>query len=144
MCARYSLSKPRELLAERFKVIISENIYQPRYNASPTNLLPIIPSDESDKLLYFQWGLIPAWSKNKAISPQLYNARAETINDKPSFHGPFNRKRCLVPADGYYEWDKDHNPYRFTLKNNELFAFAGIYDAWELSLIHISEPTRPY
>ena len=131
MCARYSISKPVELLAERFGVIVPKDIYQPRYNASPTQLMPIITTDSPKELLYYQWGLIPSWSEDESIGSRLFNARAETIDEKPSFRGPFKRKRCLIPADGFYEWDKGHNPYRFTLKNDDIFAFAGISETWE-------------
>jgi len=131
MCARYSISKPIDILEKRFGITAINNVYQPRYNASPAQLLPVITTDTPNELLYYQWGLIPSWSKDESIGSRLFNARAETIDEKPSFRGPFKRKRCLIPADGFYEWDKDHNPYRFTLKNDDIFAFAGISDTWE-------------
>jgi len=131
MCARYSISKPIELLEKRFGIIVPKNVYQPRYNASPIQLMPVITTEAPKELLYYQWGLIPSWSKDKSIGSRLFNARAETIDEKPSFRGSFKRKRCLIPADGFYEWDKDHSPYRFTLKNNDVFVFAGISDTWE-------------
>jgi putative SOS response-associated peptidase YedK len=95
-------------------------------------MIPIVDNKEEDKFFsFYQWGLIPAWSRDEEIGLRMFNARAETIDEKPSFRGPFKHKRCLVPADGFFEWDKSHNPFRFTLKDDEPFAFAGLCETWE-------------
>jgi putative SOS response-associated peptidase YedK len=131
VCARYSITVPAETFGKRFNVRVPENTYKIRYNAGPGQSMPVISSHKPEQISFFQWGLIPHWAKDETIGSKLFNARAETLDEKPSFGESFKRKRCLVPADGFYEWDKDHNPYRFVLKDNELFALAGIYDVWE-------------
>ena len=134
MCGRYTLVKKAEEVAKRFKVDVGQN-YKPRYNAAPTQLLPVITSDSPEGLSWFYWGLIPSWSKNKSISTKLINARAETLEEKASFRTALKKRRCLIPADGFYEWKpvskKGKVPYRITLLNEELFAFAGLWEEYE-------------
>lgn len=134
MCGRYTLVKKAEEVAKRFKVEVSTH-YKPRYNAAPTQLLPVITSDAPEGLSWFYWGLIPAWSKDKAISHKLINARAETVEDKASFRTALKQRRCLIPADGFFEWKpvskKGKIPYRITLMNEVLFSFAGLWEEYE-------------
>jgi putative SOS response-associated peptidase YedK len=134
MCGRYTLVKKAEEVAKRFKVEVSTH-YKPRYNAAPTQLLPVITSDAPEGLSWFYWGLIPAWSKNKAISQKLINARAETVDSKASFRNALKQRRCLIPADGFFEWKsvskKGKIPYRITLMNEALFSFAGLWEEYE-------------
>ena len=134
MCGRYTLVKKAEEVAKRFKVEVGSH-YKPRYNAAPTQLLPVITADAPEGLSWFYWGLIPAWSKDKAISQKLINARAETVEDKASFRNALKQRRCLVPADGFFEWKpvskKGKIPYRITLMNEALFAFAGLWEEYE-------------
>lgn len=134
MCGRYTLVKKSEEVAKRFKVEVAPH-YKPRYNAAPTQLLPVITADAPEGLSWFYWGLIPAWSKNKAISQKLINARAETVDEKASFRTALNQRRCLIPADGFFEWKpvskKGKIPYRITLLNESLFAFAGLWEEYE-------------
>lgn len=134
MCGRYTLAKKAEDVAKRFKVDVP-NHYKPRFNAAPTQLLPVITADSPEGLSWFYWGLIPAWSKNKSISQKLINARAETVEEKASFRTALQQRRCLIPADGFYEWKpvskKGKVPYRITLLNEELFAFAGLWEEYE-------------
>lgn len=134
MCGRYTLVKKAEEVAKRFKVEVGAH-YKPRYNAAPTQLLPVITADAPEGLSWFYWGLIPAWSKDKAISQKLINARAETVEDKASFRNALKQRRCLVPADGFFEWKpvskKGKIPYRITLMNEALFAFAGLWEEYE-------------
>lgn len=134
MCGRYTLVKPAKEISERFGVEVGKQ-YQPRYNAAPTQLMPVITADASEGLSWFHWGLVPAWSKDKAVSQKLINARAETIDEKASFRNALKRRRCLVPADGFYEWKsvgkKSRVPYRITLLQEELFAFAGLWEEYE-------------
>ena len=134
MCGRYTLVKPAKEVSERFGVDVGKN-YKPRFNAAPTQLMPVITSDAPQGLSWFHWGLIPAWSKDKAVSLKLINARAETLEEKASFRNALKRRRCLVPADGFYEWKavgkKSKVPYRITLLQEELFAFAGLWEEYE-------------
>lgn len=134
MCGRYTVSANKEKLAKRFQVSIPE-AYTPRYNAAPTQSLPVITNVQPDTLSFFHWGLIPAWAKNKSISQKLINARAETLDEKASFKQALRQRRCLVPADGFYEWKqlgkKTKTPYRFALASGEPFAFAGLWEAFE-------------
>ena len=134
MCGRYTLVKPAKEISERFNVEVNK-VYQPRFNAAPTQLMPVITSDSPEGLSWFYWGLVPAWSKDKAVSQKLINARAETLEEKASFRNALKKRRCLVPADGFYEWKpvgkKSKVPYRITLLQEELFAFAGLWEEYE-------------
>jgi putative SOS response-associated peptidase YedK len=134
MCGRYSLAAKAEKLVKRFNVDVTA-AYSPKYNAAPTQLLPVITGENPDGFSFFYWGIVPAWSNNRAISPKLINARAETLAERASFKGAFHNRRCLVPADGFYEWKqigkKTKIPYRFILSNESPFAFAGIWDEFE-------------
>ncbi len=134
MCGRYTLVKKADEIAKRFKVDVGPS-YTPRYNAAPTQLLPVITADSPEGVSWFYWGLIPSWSKNKSISQKLINARAETVEEKASFRTALQKRRCLIPADGFYEWKpvskKGKVPYRITLLNEELFAFAGLWEEYE-------------
>lgn len=134
MCERYSLCKTKKEIEERFEAELLES-FKPRYNVAPTQLVPVITSDSKSGFSHFYWGTTPEFSKNKAVSPKLINARVETIAEKTAYRNAFQRKRCLVPADGFYEWKnigkKTKTPYRFTLFNEMLFAFAGLWDEYE-------------
>ena len=132
MCGRYTLTKVTNLL-DRFNIEEINPTLEPRYNIAPTQRVPVIIKEKKLTLKYFQWGLIPHWSKtNKG----MINARAETIDQKSAFKGSFIRRRCIIPADGFYEWKNVDNkkvPYWITLKSRELFAFAGIWREWKNS-----------
>lgn len=134
MCGRYSLTTKAEKLAQRFKVVVGEN-YQPRYNAAPTQLLPVITTENPDGFSYFYWGMVEEWSKNKAISPKFYNVKSETITEKASLKNALKTRRCLVPADGFFEWKtlgkKSKIPYRIILNPKDTFAFAGLWEEYE-------------
>ena len=108
---------------------------KPRYNIAPTQQAPVIVHANGKRTLeLFQWGLIPSWAKDPAIGNKMINARGETIAEKPSFKWLLARRRCLVLADGFYEWRKEGKrkvPMRFKLKSGELFAFAGLWDSWK-------------
>ena len=102
----------------------------PRFNIAPTQQIPIIVDDGGRKLTMARWGLIPGWSKEES---SLINARCETVASKPAFRSAFKYRRCLVPADGFYEWAKTgigKVPHYFTLKDDGLFAFAGLWETW--------------
>jgi len=132
-------------LAQRFKFDLIEGDsslrdsslrdFSPRYNLAPSQDALTVVHDKGRKLNTMRWGLVPSWSKNIATSYKMINARAETVDQKPTFKKLLVGKRCLVLADGYYEWQevegqKNKNPMRIVLKNREPFAFAGLYDTW--------------
>lgn len=141
MCGRFSLSDISQLRT-RFGLKLNQEfptdddfatVLIPRYNIAPTQIIPAIINRGSNELAMFRWGLIPAWAKDAAIGPKMINARAETIAEKPSFRTALQRRRCLIPADGFYEWQKvgrTKQPYRIILKGCELFGFAGLWDTW--------------
>ncbi len=134
MCGRFSLTSPWELLKERFVVDIPLNDYRVRYNAAPGQNLWVIPAETPRNAQLFQWGLVPFWAKDPRIGNRLINARAETIAEKPAFRTPFKKHRCLVLADGFYEWDKKgarRVPYRVVMRDEHPFALAGICDYWK-------------
>lgn len=134
MCGRYSLSKSKTELEERFQAEMLPE-FKPRYNIAPTQLLPVITSQSPRGFSFFYWGITPEFGQNRPVAQKLINARAETVSEKISFKSSFQKRRCLIPADGFYEWKqlgkKTKIPYRFTLRENELFAFAGIWEEYE-------------
>jgi len=134
MCGRYSLAKTKEELESRYKAEFLER-FTPRYNVAPTQLMPVITSDSPAGFSHFYWGVTPEFAKNKPVSPKFINAKAETIAEKASFKAAFQKRRCLIPADGFYEWKllgkKSKVPHRFTLANDKIFSFAGIWEEYE-------------
>lgn len=131
MCGRFSLTVYEPQILERFNVS-SDDTFSPRYNIAPSQNIAVILNERPTELLFVKWGLIPSWVK--VADEGIINARAETVDEKPFFKNSFLSRRCLIIADGFYEWKKVSTgkiPYRFTLKNNELFAFAGIWDKWQ-------------
>jgi putative SOS response-associated peptidase YedK len=137
MCGRYSLSKSKIQLEERFQAEMLGD-FKPRYNIAPTQLVPVITSESPKGFSFFYWGITPDFGKNKPVSQKFINAKAETVHEKISFKNSFQKRRCLVPVDGFYEWKKlgkkTKIPYRFTLANDEAFAFAGIWEEYENEL----------
>ena len=131
MCGRYTL---RSRGSEKFYGVPLSQLpfLAPRYNIAPTQSVPVIVARGAEReLAMFQWGLIPSWSKEPK---GFINARAETLLDKPSFSESFQRRRCLIPADGFYEWQRhgrSKQPYFFQMKDEAPFAFAGIWDKWQ-------------
>ena len=132
MCGRYSFILEDELIKERFGVTVRSAIYKARYNCAPTQDLAVISDESPETLSLYRWGLIPFWAKERSIGTNMINAKSETILDKPSFKASFRNKRCLVLADGYYEWKKEPEkiPVRITMKDKSPFALAGIWDRW--------------
>lgn len=134
MCARYSQTKAPAEIARRFKARAPKSNLQPRYNIAPTQAAPVLRLDAEGarEIALLRWGLVPSWSKEIAGAP-LINARAETLGEKASFKQAFERRRCLVLADGFYEWQKagrDKLPWRFLRQDGEVFAMAGLWDVW--------------
>lgn len=134
MCGRYSLSKNKEELQDRFGAeMMSE--FKPRFNIAPTQLVPVITSQSPKGFSFFYWGITPDFGKNRPVSKKLINAKSETISEKASFKSSYQKRRCIIPADGFYEWKrlgkKTKIPYRFTLRDDALFSFAGIWEEFE-------------
>lgn len=132
MCGRYSLAIDAVMFAKYFNMGTEGLDFHLRYNIAPGQLAPVISSIEGKRALSnMQWGLRPDWLREKQGSKILINARAETLRSKPTFRRSFEHRRCLIPADGYYEWIKNKGvktPYRIILPNAPVFAFAGIWD----------------
>src|SRR5437870_3574030 len=131
MCGRYTLRSRGS--AKFYGVPASElPFWVPRYNIAPSQDVPVIVARGAERALAeFQWGLVPSWSKE---AKGFINARAETLEDKPSFSEAFQRRRCLIPADGFYEWQREKEgkqPYYFQMCDGEPFMFAGIWDQWQ-------------
>jgi len=135
MCGRFTLTVDPADLQEAFPEMAFPPKFAPRFNVAPTQPILAIPNDGKNAADFFVWGLIPSWAKDPSIGNKLINARAETLAEKPSFRGGFKYKRCLILADGFYEWkaipgSKTKIPHFIFLKNREPFAFAGLWDEW--------------
>ena len=134
MCGRFVLISDLSVITDDFNVQEVSASFTPSRNISPGQHIPaVIQRDDKNILVTFLWGLIPSWSKDTSIGAKLINARAETVNEKPSFKNAFQKRRCLIVADGFYEWKKDGKkkiPYYFYLKSGKPFGFAGLYESW--------------
>lgn len=132
MCGRYSLTSPTEAVIRAFDATGGLDPV-PRYNAAPAQDLPVVRG-AGRELVSLRWGLVPRWASRVSASKPQINARGETVDSKPSFRDAFARRRCLVPADGWYEWRGGRGakqPYRICRPDGGLFAFAGIWERWE-------------
>jgi putative SOS response-associated peptidase YedK len=130
MCGRFTMATNAEALEERFRAHLSIEVVGPTYNAAPSQAQLTILNDHPDTIVRAAWGFVPEWAEGRPDVKPLINARAETVATKPFFRDAFKRKRCLVLADGFYEWQrtgKGKVPYRIALKTEEPFAFAGIW-----------------
>lgn len=134
MCGRFVLVTDLKIIQKNFNVQEVFCQYQPSWNIAPSQLIPAIINYDGKKLLVcFRWGLIPSWSKDPSIAEKMFNARAETVDQKPSFRDAFKKRRCLIVADGFYEWKKEGNkkiPLYYHLKSGRPFGFAGLYETW--------------
>lgn len=135
MCGRYLLTSPIEAVRATFSVETGANL-PPRYNIAPTQPVPIVRLGETGlrEFVPVQWGLIPSWLKALPKDRPVINARSETVRDKPFFRAAYKRRRCLVPANGFYEWQKVNGgkrPMAIELEGEQLFAFAGLWEVWE-------------
>lgn len=129
MCGRYTIYTKKEVLEERFGASFA-NDFEAHYNAAPSQHLPIIRNDQPNRLELAAWSFLPSWARNPASMKPQINARAETLRDKPYWRGAFSKHRCLVPADGYYEWKPAGDrkqPWFIRLTQEEPFAMAGLY-----------------
>ena len=134
MCGRYTLTKNTDELEGRFSFSSSSFDWVPRYNIAPSQEVAVVLADGERRAELMRWGLIPFWAKDPKIGSRMINARAETVAEKPSFRRPLRSMRCLILADGFYEWRKTAGkrvPMRVRLKSGEAFAFAGLYDNWK-------------
>ncbi|MBF8963014.1 SOS response-associated peptidase [Pontibacter sp. FD36] len=130
MCGRYSVL-PKAKGNSRVAELLEKSMKEAHYNAAPSQSLPVVTIDKPDTIQYFSWGLQPFWAKDSKSIKRSINARAETLREKPSFRSLLKSKRCLVPADGFFEWQvtpQGKVPHRILLKNEELFSFAGLWD----------------
>jgi Uncharacterized conserved protein len=137
MCGRYKLSRRKQLVEEYFDSVSDDADWSPRYNIAPTQPVPVIRQHLTQpvrQLSLMRWGLIPSWSKDAAGGGGMINARSETAASKPAFRDAMKSRRCLIPADGFYEWKRDgksRQPYSFEINEGQLFAFAGLWDRWK-------------
>ncbi len=132
MCGRYALLETGELQA-RFDVGGEMPDLDPRYNVAPTQTLPVVVRNSPNRVALMRWGLIPSWAKDASGAGRMINARAETVAEKPSYRTALRSRRCLVPANGFFEWRRvgtSRTPYYIHMKDESLFAFAGLYDTW--------------
>jgi putative SOS response-associated peptidase YedK len=135
MCGRFTLTVDPSDLREAFAGYTFPDKFAPRYNIAPSQPILAIPNDGKQTADFFVWGLIPSWAKDPSIGNRLINARGETLAEKPSFRGALKYKRCLILADGFYEWKsqpgtKTKIPHFIFLKSRQPFAFAGLWDEW--------------
>ena len=134
MCGRYTLIADLGDLAQRFEFDGSDFSYDPGYNIAPTESVLTVRNVEGRKAALMRWGLVPFWAKDTKIGARMINARAETVAEKPAFRNALKKRRCLVLADGYYEWQKTpvgKRPFRIILKSGEPFAMAGLWETWK-------------
>jgi len=137
MCGRYLLTSDASTIAEVFDCEIGPRL-EARYNIAPTQPMPVIRirrDTGARRLSLVHWGLIPNWAKGPAIGNRMINARAESASDKPAYRGPFKYHRCLIPADGFYEWKRlasgQKQPHVIRRRDGKPFAFAGLWDHWQ-------------
>lgn len=136
MCGRYRLSRRKQVIEEHFGAISGDEDWNPRYNIAPTQPVPVIrqrPDKPIRELSLMRWGLIPHWAKDPSIAQNTINAKSETAATKPAFRDPLRFRRCLIPADGFYEWRRTgtrKQAFCFEVNDGQLFAFAGLWDGW--------------
>ncbi len=134
MCGRYTLKTPSRRIAEAFDLPEIPD-REPRFNIAPTQLVLIVRNEEGDRVARMvRWGLIPFWAKDPSIGNKLINARSETVAEKPAFRQAFQKRRCLVIADGFYEWEKVRKikqPRYYQVGDGGPFAFAGLWERWD-------------
>jgi putative SOS response-associated peptidase YedK len=135
MCGRFTRHQNPEKLAKRFNVQLIKEAKIPRYNIAPSQVVPVIREVDVREMIACKWGLVPFWAKDPSIGNKMINAKAETLAEKPSFKQALVKRRCLIPADGFYEWQKKgkgaSQPFYITLRNGDLFAFAGLWEEWK-------------
>jgi putative SOS response-associated peptidase YedK len=137
VCGRYRLSRRKQIIEEQFDCDPWGDDWSPRHNIAPTQQIPVVrqhPKQRVRQLSLMKWGLIPHWAKDPSIATSTINAKSETAATKPAFRDALRLRRCLIPADSFYEWSrtaKGKQPYCFEVNDRELFAFAGLWDGWK-------------
>jgi putative SOS response-associated peptidase YedK len=135
MCGRFTLTLDSKQIQDALSWLNVPDGIQPRFNIAPTQPIAVVPNDGRQRLDFYVWGLIPSWAKDPNIGSRMINARAESLAEKPSFRSAYRRRRCLILADGFYEWKsadgrKAKTPMFIHLKDRRLFAFAGLWELW--------------
>jgi putative SOS response-associated peptidase YedK len=137
MCGRYRLSRRKQLIEEYFETASSDVEWPPRYNIAPTQTVPIVRQHATQsvrQLSMVRWGLIPSWSDDAFSAAKMINARSESAATLPAFRDAMKSRRCVIPADGFYEWKRNgkiKQPFCFEIDDGKLFAFAGIWERWQ-------------
>jgi putative SOS response-associated peptidase YedK len=133
MCGRFVLTANPAAIQQAFDLTVAPALVQPRYNIAPTQPVAVITNENSHELTYHRWGLIPSWAKDMSMASNMINARSESASEKPAFRAAFRRRRCLIPADGFYEWPgegKDKTPLFIHMEDRALFGMAGLWEIW--------------
>ena len=135
MCGRFAFYSPREAVKATFGVEFPLE-FEPRYNITPSQYIPVLRGDASGELApaMLRWGLVPSWAKDPSIGQKMINARAETVAEKPSFRAAYRRRRCVILADGFYEWQQEagaRQPWYITAADRQPFAMAGLWEHWD-------------
>jgi putative SOS response-associated peptidase YedK len=136
MCGRYRLSRRKQIIEEQFDTADWRDDWSPRYNIAPTQFVPVVrqhPKEPIRQLSLMRWGLVPSWSKDTSGAAKMINVRSETAHILPAFREAMKLRRCLVPADGFYEWQRRGSakqPFCLEVGDGELFAFAGLFERW--------------
>jgi len=137
MCGRYRLSRRKQIIEEYFDSPADDLDWVPRYNVAPTQPVPVIrqhPKKPVRDLALMKWGLVPSWAKDPSVGASMINAQSETAHERPAFRDALKYRRCLIPAGGFYEWQRKvgaKQPYCFEVNEGELFAFAGLWNGWK-------------
>lgn len=135
MCGRFTNNAKTEQIEKEFAVSVDKSHSKSRYNIAPSQMIDTVLSRENERIFTrLKWGLVPHWAKDSAIGNRMINARAETLAEKPSFREAFQKRRCIIPASGFYEWQKKgtdgKQPFYFYLTEKPVFGFAGLYENW--------------
>lgn len=133
MCGRFTMTLDLEEIKRFFRIAEASQDYPPSYNTAPGREIPVILTEDVRRLALSRWGLVPSWAKDQSIGNKLINARAETLLEKPSFRKAFKYRRCIIPADSFFEWDKKgkvKQPYRILRQDNQPLALAGLWEIW--------------
>ena len=133
MCGRFVLTADTDMVQMAFNLTSVAHPIAPRFNIAPSQPIAVITNDDPKTLTYHQWGLIPSWSKDPKMGSKMINARSETAAEKPAFRSAFKRRRCLIPATGFFEWKKQGGgkvPMFIHMQDRQVFAFAGLWEIW--------------
>lgn len=133
MCGRFTLTVSPETVQTSFNLTSVPEILSPRYNVAPSQSIAVITNENVSSLDFYRWGLVPSWAKDASMGNKMINARGETVHEKPAFRSAFRRRRCLILADGFYEWQKQNTvkvPMYIHVEEHRPFAFAGLWEIW--------------